>query len=69
MGPSTDDPVKSTVAGPALLAKYGTAADKVSAYENLASRPAAGSWHNRTLPAHPDLRPSYGNTCIGRACR
>jgi DNA helicase HerA-like ATPase len=41
MGPSTDKLVKSTVAGSALLAKYGTAVDNVSAYEELTGKAAA----------------------------
>jgi len=49
MGPSDTALINSTVAGSALLAKYGTAVDNVSAYEKLAGRaaaptgPAAGS--------------------------
>ncbi|UZX04998.1 DUF853 family protein [Arthrobacter sp. CDRTa11] len=35
MGPSTDELVKSTVAASALLTKYGTAVDNISAYEKL----------------------------------
>ncbi|ABK05287.1 protein of unknown function DUF853, NPT hydrolase putative [Arthrobacter sp. FB24] len=41
MGPSTEDLVKSTVAGSALLVKYGTAVDKVSAYEKISGKGAA----------------------------
>ena len=55
MGPSTDDLVKSTVAGSALLAKYGTAVDNVSAYEKLTGKarrpPARGS---RAAPVRPE---------------
>ena len=49
MGPSTDDLVKSTVAGSALLPKYGTAVDNVSAYEKLTGKGAAatGEAHDR----------------------
>ena len=49
MGPSDDALISSTVAGSALLGKYGTAVDNISAYEKLAGRaaaptgPAAGS--------------------------
>lgn len=41
MGPSSDELVKSTVAGSALLAKYGTSVDNVSAYEKLTGKAAA----------------------------
>jgi DNA helicase HerA-like ATPase len=41
MGPSADELVKSSVAGSALLAKYGTAVDNVSAYEELTGKAAA----------------------------
>jgi hypothetical protein len=41
MGPSTDSLIASTVAGSALLPKYGTAVDGVSAYEKLAGQAAA----------------------------
>ncbi|XAS67225.1 helicase HerA-like domain-containing protein [Micrococcaceae bacterium Sec5.7] len=41
MGPSADDLVRSTVAGSALLAKYGIAVDSVSAYEKLTGKGAA----------------------------
>ena len=48
MGPSTDALISSTVAGSALLPKYGTAVDNVSAYEKITAKgtastgPAAG---------------------------
>ncbi|MFP3461622.1 helicase HerA-like domain-containing protein [Arthrobacter globiformis] len=41
MGPSSPDLVRSTVAGSALLAKYGTAVDNVSAYEKLTGKTGA----------------------------
>ncbi|BAS11463.1 uncharacterized protein YjgR [Arthrobacter sp. Hiyo4] len=41
MGPSTEELIKSTVGGSALLAKYGTAVDNVSAYEKLTGKGAA----------------------------
>jgi DNA helicase HerA-like ATPase len=41
MGPSTEELVKSTVAGSALLVKYGTAVDNVSAYEKISGKAAA----------------------------
>ncbi|MDQ0867242.1 DNA helicase HerA-like ATPase [Arthrobacter globiformis] len=43
MGPSAVELVRSTVAGSALLAKYGTAVDNVSAYEKLTGRAAAST--------------------------
>jgi DNA helicase HerA-like ATPase len=52
MGPSADELVKSTVAGSALLAKYGTAVDNVSAYEKLTGKAAA-----TTGAAAPGLPP------------
>lgn len=53
MGPSTDALVKSTVAGSALLPKYGTAVDNVSAYEKLSGKAAAP-----TGPAAPGRPPA-----------
>ena len=41
MGPSADALVSSTVAGSALLPKYGTAVDNVSAYEKITGKAAA----------------------------
>lgn len=38
MGPSADALISSTVAGSALLPKYGTAVDNVSAYEKIAGK-------------------------------
>ena len=55
MGPSTDELVKSTVAGSALLAKYGTAVDNVSAYEKLTGKAAAPTGAGR--PGQPPGRP------------
>ena len=46
MGPSADSLVASTVAGSALLPKYGTAVDNVSAYEKLAGQ----ALHQRRCP-------------------
>ena len=40
MGPSTDSLIASTVAGSALLPKYGTAVDNVSAYEKITGQAA-----------------------------
>ena len=42
MGPSSDALISSTVAGSALLAKYGTAVDSVSAFEKLTGKSEAG---------------------------
>ncbi|MGN7199521.1 helicase HerA-like domain-containing protein [Arthrobacter sp. SAFR-044] len=49
MGPSEDALVRSTVAGSALLGKYGTAVDNPSAYEKLTGKAAAS-----TGPAAPE---------------
>ena len=38
MGPSADALISSTVAGSALLPKYGTAVDNVSAYEKITAQ-------------------------------
>ncbi|MGO4435053.1 helicase HerA-like domain-containing protein, partial [Paenarthrobacter sp. RAF9] len=43
MGPSTDELIRSTVAASALLSKYGTAVDNVSAYEKLNGQVAAST--------------------------
>ncbi|KQR62827.1 ATPase [Arthrobacter sp. Leaf337] len=43
MGPSTEELVKSSVAGSALLVKYGTAVDNVSAYEKISGTKAAST--------------------------
>jgi hypothetical protein len=43
MGPSSDALIAGTVAGSALLAKYGTAVDSVSAYEKITGKSEAGS--------------------------
>ena len=53
MGPADDALVRSTVAGSALLGKYGTAVDNPSAYEKLTGKRAAP-----TGPATPE--PSGG---------
>ena len=55
MGPSADELIKSTVAGSALLPKYGTAVDNVSAYEKISParpRPPRAPPHraSRRLP-------------------
>jgi DNA helicase HerA-like ATPase len=49
MGPAEDALVRSTVAGSALLGKYGTAVDNPSAYEKLTGKGAAP-----TGPATPE---------------
>jgi hypothetical protein len=41
MGPSEEALVRSTIAGSALLGKYGTAVDNPSAYEKLSGKAAA----------------------------
>jgi DNA helicase HerA-like ATPase len=55
MGPSAEDLVRSTVAGSALLGKYGTAVDNPSAYEKLTGKAAAP-----TGPATPGQPPVPG---------
>jgi hypothetical protein len=62
MGPSTEDLVKSSVAGSALLAKYGTAVDNISAYEKLTGKGAAP-----TGEAAPGEPPVPGGTESGSA--
>jgi hypothetical protein len=48
MGPSADALISSTVAGSALLSKYGTAVDSVSAYEKITGEARAGA--GRAVP-------------------
>jgi len=52
MGPSDEALVRSTVAGSALLAKYGTAVDNHSAFEKLSGKAAApaGSGSGGAVP-------------------
>jgi DNA helicase HerA-like ATPase len=61
MGPSTDALISSTVAASALLPKYGTAVDNISAYEKITAEggdytgaaptgPAAGTAHQGGAP-------------------
>src|SRR5207344_2784017 len=50
MGPSTDELISSTVAASALLPKYGTAVDNISAYEKIA---ADGGDHTGAAPTGP----------------
>jgi DNA helicase HerA-like ATPase len=59
MGPSTDDLIKSTVAGSALLAKYGTAVDNISAYEKLTGKAAATG---DAAPGEPPVPSGAGTT-------
>jgi DNA helicase HerA-like ATPase len=53
MGPSAEELITSTVAGSALLVKYGTAVDNVSAYEKITGKSAAP-----TGAAAPGLPPT-----------
>jgi DNA helicase HerA-like ATPase len=53
MGPSSDELVKSTVAASALLAKYGTAVDNLSAYEKLSGKGAATT--GEAAPGEPPV--------------
>ncbi|MGW9415796.1 helicase HerA-like domain-containing protein [Arthrobacter cupressi] len=57
MGPSSSELVRSTVASSALLVKYGTAVDNLSAYEKLSGKAAAS-----TGAAAPGLPPVPGST-------
>jgi len=57
MGPSAEDLVRSTVASSALLVKYGTAVDNVSAYEKLSGHAASS-----TGAAAPGLPPVPAST-------
>ncbi|MFJ5958148.1 helicase HerA-like domain-containing protein [Paenarthrobacter sp. NPDC092416] len=59
MGPSTDDLVRSTVAASALLVKYGTAVDNLSAFEKLNGNSAAP-----TGDAAPGLPPVPGSLSV-----
>ncbi|WP_142064803.1 helicase HerA-like domain-containing protein [Pseudarthrobacter sp. B4EP4b] len=60
MGPSAEDLVRSTVAGSALLGKYGTSVDNPSAYEKLTGKAAAP-----TGPAAPGRPPVPGSGAPG----
>jgi len=51
MGPSAEALVRSTVAGSALLGKYGTAVDNPSAYEKLNGKAAAPTGPAASEPA------------------
>ncbi|MBT2538603.1 helicase HerA-like domain-containing protein [Arthrobacter sp. ISL-69] len=57
MGPSTDELVKSTAAGSALLPKYGTAVDTISAYEKISGKSATST--GAAAPGQPPT-PSTG---------
>ena len=57
MGPSIDELVKSTAAGSALLPKYGTAVDSISAYEKISGRSATST--GAAAPGQPPT-PSTG---------
>ena len=57
MGPSADALISSTVAGSALLPKYGTAIDNVSAYEKITGKAAAD-----TGMGAPAAAPAPGGT-------
>jgi DNA helicase HerA-like ATPase len=55
MGPSEEALVRSTVAGSALLPKYGTAVDNPSAYEKLAGKTAAPTGPAAEVPGPLDV--------------
>ncbi len=60
MGPSTDELIQNTVAGSALLAKYGTAVDNISAYEKLTGKGAAPT--GDAAPGRPPVPGSAGGS-------
>ena len=51
MGPSADALISSTVAGSALLPRYGTAVDNVSAYEKISGKATADAGAAAPAPA------------------
>ena len=53
MGPSADALISSTVAGSALLPKYGTAVDNVSAYEKICREGPRRAPRRRLPPRRP----------------
>jgi len=57
MGPSDDSLIASTVAGSALLPKYGTAVDNVSAYEKITAEGGDHTGAASTGPAAGPARP------------
>ncbi|MEV4991171.1 helicase HerA-like domain-containing protein [Pseudarthrobacter sp. LMD1-1-1.1] len=63
MGPSEDALVRSTVAGSALLGKYGTAVDNPSAYEKLNGKAAAPTGPAASAP--PADAPDTGAASAG----
>jgi DNA helicase HerA-like ATPase len=56
MGPSTDELISSTVAASALLPKYGTAVDSISAYEKIT---AEGGDYAGAAPTGPAARTAH----------
>ncbi|MDQ5861861.1 MAG: DUF853 domain-containing protein, partial [Actinomycetota bacterium] len=64
MGPSTEELVRSTVGGSALLAKYGTAVDNVSAYEKLTGKAAAPT--GGAAPGEPPVPGTSGQSGSGQ---
>jgi DNA helicase HerA-like ATPase len=58
MGPSADALISSTVTGSALLSKYGTAVDSVSAYEKITGEARAGA--GRAVPDGAGAVPDQG---------
>ncbi|RAX45180.1 ATP-binding protein [Arthrobacter sp. AQ5-06] len=65
MGPSAEELIKSTVGGSALLAKYGTAVDNVSAYEKLTGKAAAPT--GGAAPGEPPVPGTSGQSGSGQA--
>jgi hypothetical protein len=65
MGPSADGLIASTVAGSALLAKYGTAVDNISAYEKLTGKGASST--GAAAPGEPPAPGGSGQAGGGQA--
>jgi hypothetical protein len=63
MGPSTDALISSTVAGSALLPKYGTAVDNISAYEKIT---AEGGDYTGAAPTGPAAGAAHQSGSRGR---
>ena len=66
MGPSTDALISSTVAASALLPKYGTAVDNVSAYEKITGEGATDAAHRAGGRGRPPRRRPGGGSPPGR---
>ena len=69
MGPSSDALISSTVAGSALLPKYGTAVDNVSAYEKITGKPGTAGTPAEQLAERPGEGPAAAGTSESRRRR